>query len=147
MNWLGPSMLVWLIVAIHSKERPIRACHLALMTKQASENRPNPDLASQVGLGSTWLWTRSTALSTWLDQVDSPVDLGVLGGTFPALANWARFLIFKLDSETSGGYIFFIRTPFFENSDSILRIFPRRTQWRIPFPLVLWFQINYTLIC
>ena len=40
----------------------------------------------------------------------------------------------------------FIRYPFYANSDSISRIFPRRTQWRNPFPLFLPLKINYTLI-
>ena len=106
------------------------------------------------GLGSTWLRgqvdTVSTWKSTWVTQVDYPVDLGALGGNFPTLANTTRFWIlnwffwavlvclnFKLNSETSRGHIFFIRSPFYANSDSISSRIPRRTQWRIPFPLIL----------
>ena len=43
------------------------------------------------------------------------------------------FLIFR---ETLTGHNLVIRTPIFENSDSISRIFPRRTQWHSPFPLI-----------
>ena len=53
---------------------------------------------------------------------------------------------FRFFCLTSFVHIFFIRTPIYANSDSISRIFPRRTQWRNPFPLFLLLKINYTLI-
>ena len=56
-------MLLGLIVAIHSQEGPIRACHLALMTKQTTENRPTENRPARLD------WVRPG-----LDQVDSPVD-------------------------------------------------------------------------
>ena len=77
-------MELGLIIAVRLKERPIRSWHLALVTRQGSENRPNTDQASQGGLGSTWLRgqvdtpvdTVSTWQSTRVTQVGYPVDLG-----------------------------------------------------------------------
>ena len=129
-------MLLGLIVAIHSRERPIRACHLALMTKQTTENR----LTENRPAGLDWV----RPVSGPGRQPSRPGCLrrdfsrpGQLGPIFNFKLVFLSCSNFKLNSETSGGYIFFIRAPFFENSDSISRIFPRRTQWRIPFPLVL----------
>ena len=47
---------------------------------------------------------------------------------------------------TSFVHISFIRYSFYANSDSISTRIPRRTQWRKPFPLILTFEINYSLI-
>ena len=52
-------------------------------------SRPPGRLCSRPGC------PRSTTQSTWVAQVDYPVDLGVLGGKIPALANPTRFLKFK----------------------------------------------------
>ena len=53
------------------------------------------------------------------------------------------FLIFR---ETLTGHNLVIRTPIYENSDSISRIFPRRTQWHSPFPLIQNIKFNSALI-
>ena len=47
--------------------------------------------------------------------------------------------------KTSSGLNWVIRTPVFENSDSISRIFPRRTQWHSPFHLIQTLKFNSDL--
>ena len=81
---------------------------------------------------------------------------GAWAGIFPPSLVWIRFLKFELrlnrlnfnlNSETSGGHNSFIRSPIHANSDSISSRILRRTQWRNPFPLILSYRINFTLIC
>ena len=83
----------------------------------------------------------STGLSTW-----------VLWREFSRLAQtgpnfqiqtwiWNLFLLWNF-LKTSLGLNRVIRTPIFENSDSISRIFPRRTQWHSPFPLIQILELN-----
>ena len=92
---------------------------------------------------------------TWLDQGGRPPGRPQgrlpsrpgLGGNFPA---WLVFCIFEICFVfliTSEGHISVILTPIFEISDSISRIFPRRTQPQNPIPLILILYFNYTQIC
>ena len=90
-------MLLGQIVAIHQEERPIKTRHLALMTKQTTEIRPNTDLASQVDWARPGRHPcrqgcrqpcrhgqpRSTAQSTWV----------ALAGVYPPRPIGPHFLI------------------------------------------------------
>ena len=95
--------------------------------------RARPDLASRSFL-------------TWAHLAGAPGQkcTGALHRCASAFLFWrtsqvrqcilTRFPVFR---PTSFVHIFFIRYPFYANSDSISSRIPRRTQWRIPFPLIL----------
>ena len=101
-------------------------------------------------------WTKSTGLSTWVQPSRLPsrqgCRLGCSGGNSPAWPKLAQIFKFKLEFEicfllwnflkTSLGLNRVIRTPIFENSDSISRIFLRRTQWHSPFILIQILELN-----
>ena len=81
------------------------------------------------------------------------ICMGALGRCASVFLYWRTSQVrqcilacFRFFCLTSFVHIFFIRTLIYANSDSISRIFPRRTQWRNPFPLFLLLKINYTLI-
>ena len=80
-----------------------------------------------------------------------PVDMWVLAGIFPPAPVCPNFHVWTWNSnlfllrnflKTSMGLNWVIRTPIFENSDSISRIFPRRTQWHSPFPLIQILELD-----
>ena len=130
----------------------------APMTHRATEirARARPSQPSQPG----WSTGRSTLWSTWGEQIDTMVDPLVdlvpgrefsrpaqFGLIFRILNLKPSCLNFKFYSETSEGHNSFIRSPIHANSDSISSRISRLTQWHNPFPLILSFRINYTLIC
>ena len=80
-------------------------------------------------------------------MVDSPVDpqvdpLGLAGFFLPLLK--IENLVFKSEFKflkTSLGLIWVIRTPIFENSDSISRIFPDEHNGAARFPIFLYLKL------
>ena len=80
------------------------------------------------------------------------LDLGALGRCASVFLYWRTSQVrqcnldcFRFFCLTSFVHIFFIRYPFYANTESISNRIPRRTQWRNPFPLILTFTIKYSL--
>ena len=155
-------MVIEWIHTIQSPKSQSRGDMSALMTHRATKirARARPSQPGRPGRSTGRSTHRSTLCSTWGGQVDTMVDpmVDLVSGrefSRPAqfesvfefrILNWA-VLNFKFDSETSEGHNSFIRSTIHANSNTISSRIPRRTQWRNPFPFILSFRINYTLIC
>ena len=90
-------------------------------------------------------WTKSTAKSTGLSTWVLWREFSRLGPTGPISKlrfEFENLFLFRNFLKTLLGLNRVIRTPIFENSDSISRIFPRRTQWHSPFPLIQILVLN-----